>query len=266
MASRRQRREWRSEFKGLGTRQVTERERRSIWHNEEKAQEARRWLRTQERPLRYGSSDRRACHVSRRHCRRPHWRLVQVMAGRVVQLRRPRRPAAPITLSTAGRSIASRFKPTHGQIRPLGGKPGQYQTAEPGADQRRRGRRALTGCRYGELCRLKVADYNADVETLRIREAKSGQMRHVTLTGEAPELIERLIAGRSPAEMLFKRDDGRGWKRAEQLRPMRDGCKRAGIGPAVSFHVLRHTHASILAMRAVPMAVIARQLGIPIPG
>jgi integrase len=34
-----------------------------------------------------------------------------------------------------------------------------------------------------------------------------------------------------------------------------------GIGPAVSFHVLRHTHASILAMRAVPMAVIARQLG-----
>ena len=49
MASRRQRREWRSEFKGLWTRQVTERERRSIWHNEEKAQEARRWLRTQER-------------------------------------------------------------------------------------------------------------------------------------------------------------------------------------------------------------------------
>jgi integrase len=35
----------------------------------------------------------------------------------------------------------------------------------------------------------------------------------------------------------------------------------SGIGPAVSFHVLRHTHASILAMRAVPMAVIARQLG-----
>ncbi len=119
----------------------------------------------------------------------------------------------------------------------------------------------LTGCRYGELCRLKVADYNPDVETLTIREAKSGQVRHVTLTGEAPELIERLIAGRSPAEMLFKRDHGRGWKRAEQLRPMRDGCKRAGIGPAVSFHVLRHTHASILAMRAVPMAVIARQLG-----
>ena len=29
----------------------------------------------------------------------------------------------------------------------------------------------------------------------------------------------------------------------------------------MTFHVLRHTHASQLAMRGVPMAVIARQLG-----
>jgi integrase len=42
---------------------------------------------------------------------------------------------------------------------------------------------------------------------------------------------------------------------------MREACKRAAIDPAVGFHVLRHTHASILAMQAVPMAVIARQLG-----
>src|SRR5262245_64025300 len=60
----------------------------------------------------------------------------------------------------------------------------------------------LTGCRYGELCRLKVADYNRDVETLTIREAKSGRVRHVILTGEAPELMERLISGRSLADML----------------------------------------------------------------
>jgi integrase len=119
----------------------------------------------------------------------------------------------------------------------------------------------LTGCRYGELCRLKVADYNPDVATLTIREAKSGHVRHVTLTEEAPELIERLIAGRSPHEPILRRDDGRAWKRAEQLRPEREACARAAIAPEVGFHVLRHTHASILAMRGVPMAVIARQLG-----
>ena len=42
----------------------------------------------------------------------------------------------------------------------------------------------LTGRRYGELCRPKVVDYSRGVETLTIREAKSGRVRHVTLTGE----------------------------------------------------------------------------------
>jgi integrase len=34
-----------------------------------------------------------------------------------------------------------------------------------------------------------------------------------------------------------------------------------GLGQRFSFHGLRHTHGSMLAMRAVPMAVIAEQLG-----
>jgi integrase len=35
----------------------------------------------------------------------------------------------------------------------------------------------------------------------------------------------------------------------------------AKIAPAVSYHILRHTYASRLAMRGTPMAVIADQLG-----
>jgi integrase len=119
----------------------------------------------------------------------------------------------------------------------------------------------LTGCRYGELLRFKVADYNADVGTLSVRIAKGGKVRHVTLTHEASALVDWLVAGRAPQEPLLRRDDGRAWKRAEQVRLMREACARAGIVPAVGFHVLRHTHGSLLAMRAVPMAVIARQLG-----
>ena len=42
---------------------------------------------------------------------------------------------------------------------------------------------------------------------------------------------------------------------------MTDACTHAKIKPAASFHVLRHTHGSMLAMRGVPMAVIAEQLG-----
>jgi integrase len=42
---------------------------------------------------------------------------------------------------------------------------------------------------------------------------------------------------------------------------MIEACKHAKIKPAISFHVLRHTHGSALAMRGIPMAVIAEQLG-----
>ena len=119
----------------------------------------------------------------------------------------------------------------------------------------------LTGCRYGELCRFMVADYNPDVGTLSVRIAKGGKVRHVTLTDEACAFVDRLVAGHAPGEPLLRRNDGCAWKRAEQVRLMREACARAGIVPAAGFHVLRHTHGSLLAMRAVPMAVIARQLG-----
>ena len=36
---------------------------------------------------------------------------------------------------------------------------------------------------------------------------------------------------------------------------------RAGIEPPATFHVLRHTHGSALAMRGTPLGVIASQLG-----
>jgi len=100
-----------------------------------------------------------------------------------------------------------------------------------------------------------------DFGTLSVRVAKGGKVRHVTLTDEGCAFVDRLVAGRAPGEPLLRRDDGRAWKRAEQVRPMRETCARAGIAPAAGFHVLRHTHGSLLAMRAVPMAVIARQLG-----
>jgi site-specific recombinase XerD len=40
-----------------------------------------------------------------------------------------------------------------------------------------------------------------------------------------------------------------------------EACARAKIKPAISFHVLRHTHGSTLAMKGVPLGVIAQQLG-----
>ncbi len=119
----------------------------------------------------------------------------------------------------------------------------------------------LTGCRYSELAALHAADFNADTGVVTVRTSKAGKPRHVTLTDEGQALFSTLTAGKAPADAIFARDDGGAWGKSHQRRPMLDACKAAKIAPAISFHVLRHTHGSTLAMRGVPMGVIAAQLG-----
>jgi integrase len=119
----------------------------------------------------------------------------------------------------------------------------------------------LTGCRYSELARLRTADFNADAGVVTIRESKAGKPRHVVLTDEGRQFFGRLIAGNLADDPIFTRSDGGVWGKSHQLRPILEACQHSNIKPTVSFHVLRHTHGSMLAMRGVPMGVIAEQLG-----
>jgi integrase len=118
----------------------------------------------------------------------------------------------------------------------------------------------LTGCRYSELARLKCGNFNSDSGTLAIRLSK-GKIRHVVLTDEAKLSFADWIKDKSPSDHVFLRTDGGVWGTSHQKRPLDEASKRAEISPAVNFHILRHTHGSHLAMKGVPMGVIAAQLG-----
>lgn len=117
-----------------------------------------------------------------------------------------------------------------------------------------------TGCRYAELARLKYEDYNDDSGTLSVRLSK-GKDRHVVLTEEGKIAFREWTKVLQPGERIFLKSDGRIWGTSHQQRPLDEASRRATITPSVNFHILRHTHASYLAMAGVPMAVIARQLG-----
>jgi integrase len=120
-----------------------------------------------------------------------------------------------------------------------------------------------TGARYGQLAALTVADFNADVGTLRMRSRKGdGHERehHCTLTEEGAGFFRTVCAGRAGRELLFRNGD-REWRKSEQNRPMIAACEHAKIAPAVSFHALRHTWASLAVMAGVPLLVIAKNLG-----
>ena len=133
----------------------------------------------------------------------------------------------------------------------------------------------LTGARYGELARMTASDFDLQAGTVTIAASKGGKPRHVFLTDEGRTLFDRLAAGRPGTSLLFARmrvvkqatrsapaETRRvPWGASDQSRVMREACAAARITPAIGFHVLRHTYASRLATRGVPMPVIAAQLG-----
>jgi integrase len=118
-----------------------------------------------------------------------------------------------------------------------------------------------TGCRYSELARLEVADFNLDSGTLAIRQTKSGNPRHVVLTEEGVLFFRELTAGRAGGEIMLRKASGEGWRTSHQLRPMAQACQDAKVNPRVSFHAFRHTWASHAVMNGVPLLVVAKNLG-----
>jgi integrase len=118
-----------------------------------------------------------------------------------------------------------------------------------------------TGCRYGELARLEVSDFNPDVNTITVRRSKTGKARHVIITAEGAAFFRQVCMGRRGSERMFQCHGGRPWRPSDQLRPMVSANERAHIDPPIGFHVLRHTWASLAVMAGVPLMVVAKNLG-----
>jgi integrase len=119
----------------------------------------------------------------------------------------------------------------------------------------------FTGCRYGELGRLRGGDFNPDSGTVFVGQSKSGKARHVVLTGEGRKFFETLTAGRQGEALMLAHANGLAWGHSHQIRPMVEACSAARIEPAAGFHILRHTAASHLVMSGVPLNVVAHNLG-----
>ena len=119
----------------------------------------------------------------------------------------------------------------------------------------------LTGCRYGELQRVIVNDFERAAEMLFIKHASGDRSRHVILTEQGVAFFEQLCAGRLGGEQVFVRSDGKPWGPSQQNRRIRLACERAKIDPPVNFHGLRHTYAAQLVSSGVPLLVVADNLG-----
>lgn len=121
----------------------------------------------------------------------------------------------------------------------------------------------FTGARYGELTALTVVDVNPDTATVFIRPSKSGKGRHVPLSPAGLDFFKTAIVGKPGDALVFTKAKGEAWGKNHHVRVLKEACgeDKAKIVPAVGFHELRHTYASLLAQAGADLLTISKLLG-----
>jgi integrase len=97
--------------------------------------------------------------------------------------------------------------------------------------------------------------------SIQVARSKSGRSRTVYLNAEGCAFFEQLVAGRPLTDRMFLHPNGSAWGKSHQIRPMKLASAAAEIDPPISFHILRHTYASLYLMSHGDLAGLSKQLG-----
>jgi integrase len=124
-----------------------------------------------------------------------------------------------------------------------------------------------TGLRIGELLALKWEDIDLKASRLFVRRnlwqeiegtPKGGQAREVPLSAEAVQVLRAHFHMR--CDYVFDLDgERRSHSMCKDIVPR--VCRRAGLAKRLTWHHLRHTFASHLVMKGVPLAAVREYLG-----
>jgi integrase len=124
-----------------------------------------------------------------------------------------------------------------------------------------------TGMRMGELIGLRWVDVDLSAGRINVRQnivrgiaglPKSGKPREIALCDDAIEALAAHRHERGP--LVFCDAEGKALTDGLLEWPLKRALKRAKLR-GIGWHVLRHTFASHLAMRGVPLKVIQELLG-----
>jgi integrase len=116
---------------------------------------------------------------------------------------------------------------------------------------------AHTGMRVREILTLTWPQVDVRRRILMLAKTKNQERRLIPLNDQAIEVL-RALPRHVESLSVFCDQDGRPYQRI--VKGFRQACKRAGISD-FRFHDLRHTFASHLVMRGVPLRTVQELLG-----
>ncbi len=118
----------------------------------------------------------------------------------------------------------------------------------------------LTGARVSEFVSLKVEDLFFDEQMILIEKGKGGKSRYVPVLAELAQELRTHLGSRQTGYIFeSNRHTKFTARRIQQI--VKDTAQRAGITKKVHPHLLRHTVATFLLERGMPLEQIQKFLG-----
>jgi integrase len=123
------------------------------------------------------------------------------------------------------------------------------------------------GLRFGEIANLTWADVNLDTGIIQVRDAKAGD-RHAFITKPIKKMFQKLHESKPANQSSLIFPDKKGIKQKHISRTFYETIKKLGFNKGitdnrlkVSFHTLRHTFASWLAIQGTSLYEIKELMG-----
>jgi integrase len=136
---------------------------------------------------------------------------------------------------------------------------------------------AATGARWGEATALNVEDVDLALGLVRVTHAWKRTVgskyvreepktiagtRTITLYPHQAEMLRPLVAGKKRGQLIFTTPKGTRITHAHFYdRVWKPACDAAGLDPRPGLHSLRHSHATWMVSRGVPLPIVQVRLG-----
>jgi site-specific recombinase XerD len=121
-----------------------------------------------------------------------------------------------------------------------------------------------TGCRLSEVVWLRWANISFEDNEITLGDAqfetKSRKQRIIPISAEVRQMLAERKA-KAKSEYVFSKENGFPYSKEYVSKCFKAVCRKTGLGEEFHFHCLRHSFASILAMKGTPTFVIKELMG-----
>ncbi|MDH4943967.1 site-specific integrase [Sulfurimonas sp. C5] len=124
----------------------------------------------------------------------------------------------------------------------------------------------FTGARFSEVATLRWQDIDFNTNTIYFKKNKKGNSRHIAISPQLMDILEKEMRKGEPTELLFTRKNGTPYRSMPKyfisaVNAVIPNNDKKEAKYKITTHSLRHTHASWLASTGLDILQIKEQLG-----